>query len=390
MTGFFSSSEIQRDRPIGFVSRCGACGLHKRCESPKMEPYGEGRKRVLVVGEAPGQHEDEEGRPFIGKAGRLLRRSLGEIGADLDRDAWTTNALVCRPPKNATPDEKQIEWCYPNLLRSLKRFEPRVVITLGRAALVSVLHGYWRNVEALERWVGWKIPLQEHWLCPTYHPSFLLRMKNGLMDRNFVNDLRHAFDIEEDPPQQPDWKKKIEILYDEDQVYEALRAIDRESEWAAVDYETNCLKPDYPNSQIVSCAVSNGRRTISYPWRGRAIEATGHFLKSERTQKIASNLKMEERWTLAKFGYGVSRWGWDTMIAAHCLDNRPGICGLKFQSFIKLGVPSYNEHIEPYLIGRGWYNQIRQIEIGQLLLYGGMDAILEYRLAMLQRREMGL
>jgi hypothetical protein len=215
-------------------------------------------------------------------------------------------------------------------------------------------------------------------------------MKNELMGRNFVSDLRRAFEIDEDPPRQPDRKGQIEILYDEDRICSALRTFDRESDWIAIDYETNCLKPDYPKSQIISCAVSDGKRTISYLWRGKAIEFTGHLLRSKHTCKIASNLKFEERWTLAKFGHGVSRWGWDTMIAAHCLDNRPSITSIKFQSFVKLGVPSYNEHIAPFLIGQGWYNRIDQIDVDQLLLYGGIDAILEYKVAMLQRKEMGL
>jgi len=67
MKGFYPSSVVQRDQPSSLLPKCGSCGLFKTCESPKMEPYGQGRSRVLVVGEAPGQTEDEEGRPFIGR-----------------------------------------------------------------------------------------------------------------------------------------------------------------------------------------------------------------------------------------------------------------------------------------------------------------------------------
>jgi len=389
MKGFFQPSDVEKDKPIGLAPKCGACGLYKNCETPKMEPYGKGRRGVLVVGDAPGLQEDEQGQPFVGKAGQMLRRSLAGIGYDLGQDAWAANALACHPTGNPTPETKQIEWCRPKLLGTLAKLRPRVVITLGRAPLVSILKRYWKDVDTLERWVGWKIPFEQHWLCPTYHPSYLLRMHNELMDRQFVNHLRQAFDIEEAAPMQPAWGEHIEILYDEEEICEALLEMHRESDWVAVDYETNCLKPQYPKAQIFSCAVSNGERTISYPWKGDAIMATGELLRRRKTRKIASNLKMEEKWTRKEFGFGVANWGWDTMIAAHCLDNRPHICSIKFQALVKLGVASYNSHVDPYLSGRGWYNRIHHVDIRQLLLYGGMDAILEYKVAMMQREEMG-
>lgn len=391
MIGFFKSSTIQKKKLVGLVPRCGACGLLKGCRSPKMAVYGEGRKDVLVVGEAPGEKEDLQGRPFIGKAGEYLRQALDEVDVDLDQDAWTTNAVICRPPKNRTPDGKQIASCRPNLVETIAHYHPRVVILLGRSAMAGVLELYWKSdLGSVERWAGWQIPLEAHWVCPTFHPSFLLRTKNQLMDRLFESHLRAAFALDRSPPKLPDFKQLIKISYDEDEVYQALWEINREGGWAAVDYETTCIKPEWPKGQIISCAVSNGRQTISYPWIGRAITATHSLLKSNRTQKIASNLKFEERWTLKTFGHGVRCWGWDTMLAAHCLDNRTGICSLKFQSFVKMGVPSYNEKVEAYLQNYdGPYNRITEIEPNELLFYGGMDALLEYKLAMKQRREMG-
>jgi hypothetical protein len=79
------------------------------------------------------------------------------------------------------------------------------------------------------------------------------------------------------------------------------------------------------------------------------------------------------------------------MLAAHCLDNRPGICSLKFQAFINLGVPSYNERIAPYLeASHGPYNRIHEILLDDLLHYNGIDSLLEVKLAQYQRRKMGL
>lgn len=386
MSGFFSADVVSQEKPVGLVPKCGACGFYKSNVSPKMPVYGDGAKRVLIVGEYPTAEDDEEGKPFRGSDGETLRKALRAIGVNFRADCWSTNALICHPTEK--PDSKIAGYCRPNILNTIDELKPRVVITLGRLPLVSALKDYWKDVSDLDRWVGWQIPLEKYWLCPTHHPGFLRHKKNELMNKEFVSAIHRAFEIDTDPEPQPEYGSLVEILYEEDEIYEALKEMNQ-SEWVAFDYETNCLKPEYPKAKIYSCAVSDGKRTITYPWKGRAIEVTGKFLRSKKTRKIASNLKMEEKWTRMEFGHGVTNWGWDTMIAAHCLDNRPAICSIKFQALVKLGCPSYNDHISPFLRGRGWYNRINHLPVKDLLHYGGMDAILEYRVAMIQRKEMG-
>lgn len=354
-----------------------------------MPVFGRGAKGVMIIGEAPSKDDDEAGKPFRGESGEYLRSTLAKIGVDLERDAWSTNALICHPSDSKEMDAKRVSYCRPNVLNAIKDHQPKVIITLGRMPLQSVLEGQWRDIGVMDRWTGWKIPLCSFWLCPTFHPSFLRRMRNSLMEEQFSDHLQAAFDIDDEPPVRIDYEKEVEVLYDEDAVWEAAKEIDRNSDWIAVDYETNCLKPDYLKAQIFSCAISSDQRTISYLWRGRSIKATQHLLRSKRTRKIASNLKFEERWTRKVFGHGVRNWGWDTMLATHCLDNRQGICSLKFQAMVRLGVPVYNEHIAPYLSSTGHYNRIKEVDTRQLLLYGGADALFERKLAALQREDFG-
>lgn len=387
MTGFFAATTVAKSSPPSTVARCGACGLYKTCQSPKMTPYGRGRKSVMIVGEAPGETEDEMGRPFVGKAGKYLRDVARGLGVNLDEDTVITNSVICRPPRNATPEAKQIESCHPFLVNALEQHNPQVVITLGRSALSSLLLGVWDDIDALERWVGWKIPMGRFWLCPTYHPSYLLRMRNPAMDRSFAVHLESAFEIQSPPRLLEGLQEKVTICYDDKRAADMLNRIVERAKAVAVDYETNCLKPEYPDARIYSCAVSDGMETISYPWQGEAIEATQRLLASPQP-KIASNLKFEERWTRHTFGHGVRNWDWDTMLAAHCLDNRQGICSIKFQSFILAGVPAYNRTVEPFLVSKGssLYNRIGEIAWKDLLLYGGLDAYLERYVARLQRQ----
>jgi len=389
MRGFFHTPPSSQ-AALPAVPRCGACGLYRHCHSPKMPPYGEGKRSVLVVGEAPGETEDERGRPFVGTSGQLLRTQLQEIGVDLDEDAWVTNSVICRPVRNATPTPDQILCCYPNLNATLKKLRPKVVITLGRSALHSVLLPYWQDVGALERWIGWQIPLPDFWLCPTYHPAYLLRTNQPTLDRAVLDHLRSAFALVDQPRPQVD-TRSIVCTFDEAKVEQTIKAIVEEEGWVAVDYETNCLKPETPEGRIFSCALSNGKHTISFLWTPRTQAATAAVLFSKHCRKIAANLKMEERWTRHVFGRGVVRWGWDTMLAAHVLDNRQGICSLKFQALVRLGIPAYNQQVEAFLTGNGRsrLNRITEIEPRTLLRYGGMDALLEWHLAKLQRKEMG-
>lgn len=390
MSGFFKPSEIAGAKPVGTVPLCGACGLFRDCRSPKMRPYGEGGLKVLVVGTAPDPTDDDDDRPFTGPSGELLRSTLADAGFYLDEDAVATNAIICHA--GSPPTTRQVDYCRPNLTVTLEEQRPNVVVTLGRAALESVLPLFWKaGVGVFDRWTGWQIPTDRFWLCPTFHPADLLRMRNSNLDRMFRDHLKAAFELGSVSLPQPVSTSGIRVLYDDRLVADELEYLTSKGGWVAVDYETNCLKPEYPKSEIVSCAVSDGETTLSFPWTRGSSDAVRKLLFAKSVRKIASNLKFEERWTRFEFGCGVVNWGWDVMLCAHCLDNRAGITGLKFQSFVKLGAPSYNDAVQPYLESNGGhYNRIRECDPDTLLRYGGTDALLEFWLAMQQRKEMGL
>jgi uracil-DNA glycosylase family 4 len=181
--GFFSDDDIKITRgdetiinkKSQKVANCDTCGLQHSCKSPKMEYSGKGEKKILIIGEAPGQTEDEKGTQFIVASGKLLRSILNEIDLDLDRDFWKTNAICCRPLKNDTPKPMQILACRKQLLKTIHDLQPKVIIPLGKVAM-DKMNG--RNSgSSMTDWQGAAIPDQEYeaWICPTWHPSFLLR-----------------------------------------------------------------------------------------------------------------------------------------------------------------------------------------------------------------------
>jgi len=379
--------------------RCDACKLHKGCKHPKMPPHGEGKRGVLIVAEAPGRQEDEQGIQLIGKAGQRLRETMNDLGWSLDVDCWKTNAVICRPPDNKM-DVKFVDYCRPNLDRAIRDLNPRVIVLLGRHATESVVMGDWGDsaFTSLDRWVGWTIPSQSlnAWICPTWHPSYLLRRNSPALDLWFQRHLKQALDLSGRPwpDGTPKWENSIDTCMDPGVVSVALDRLVANKRAIAFDYETDRLKPDRDDARIVCCAVSDGEYTIAYPWVGDCVDATSRLLRSP-VKKIAANLKFETRWSHRVLGHGVRNWYWDCMLASHVLDQRKSITSVKFQSYVRFGQPTYNNEVKPYLEAAGGANsQNRAMQYYHehpeaMLTYCGMDALLEHKISMDQIAEMG-
>lgn len=397
--GFFHESRLITGPQIGALPQCGKCGLFKKCESPKMEYRGKGRAKILIVGEAPGRTEDERGRPFVGTSGQLLRDTFHKFGIDVSQDCWVTNAIICRPAKNKPPTPKEIKFCLPNLKRTIEETKPNVIIPLGSAAVRAVLTGIWHErIDEIGRWVGWNIPCRKTnaWICPTWHPKFIIReneKRNPVADLWWKRHLKAAIKLSGGcpwPEGPPDYEKQIQRIYDPAEAARIIRTtMLLGPRPASFDYETNMLKPDGKDARIVSCSICwEGVKTIAFPWQGEAIEATYEFLESD-APKIGGNIKFEERWTLAMLGIRVRNWLRDVMQNAHILDNRKGITSVKFQSFVRLGIGDYTKHIKPFLEAKTSTtpNRIHEIDLKDLLLYNGLDSLLEYKIDELQEIE---
>lgn len=415
MRGFFPESIWRRQRePLQMVPQCGKCGLDKTCISPKMPVSGAGRRKILIVGEGPGANEDERGLQFVGNAGNELIRILHKVGINLRKDCWITNALICRPWEydkdgiviNRKPSKDEIGFCRPNLANTIRSLKPDIIIPLGESAVRSIMPLAWKDgeVDDVGTWVGWQIPSIKlnAWICPTYHPSFLLHEKGPVAELLFTKHLRKIETLKGKPYPDgpPDYKKMVTCIYEADKaaiaieemvhdsLYDGLRRRE-EAKPIAFDYETTCLKPEWNVAKILCCSMSNGVRTIAYPMVGTAIEATKRFIRSD-IPKIAANLPFEDRWSRKKLGVCVNNWLWDTLLGAHWLDCRSGIVSVKFQSFVLLGADDYSYIIDPDKGSKGGSkeNNMSKVEISDLLLYGGLDALFEYLIAMKQMEKL--
>jgi uracil-DNA glycosylase len=124
---------------------------------------------VVFVGEGPGYHEDRQGEPFVGAAGQLLTRMLGEIGLRRE-DVYICNVVKCRPPGNRDPMPDEIESCRPYLQGQLEAIRPRVVVTLGNFATRVILD---RQV-SISRVRGQRFTVDGRTVIPTFHPAAIL------------------------------------------------------------------------------------------------------------------------------------------------------------------------------------------------------------------------
>jgi uracil-DNA glycosylase family 4 len=159
------------------ASACTRCGLAST-RTTVVFGVGDPHADVMFVGEAPGFHEDQQGEPFVGVAGKLLDRLLGEIGLSRD-EVYIANVLKCRPPGNRDPLSEEIEACKDYLRRQLELIDPRVVVTLGNFSTKLLLK---RDV-GITRLRGQIYPWWHRHLVPTLHPAAALRGGDRLLDQ---------------------------------------------------------------------------------------------------------------------------------------------------------------------------------------------------------------
>lgn len=162
------------------VAQCTACRL---CRGRRQTVFGVGHERAhwMIVGEAPGEQEDLQGEPFVGKSGQLLDNMLRALGlgrtaaqpgaADAARQVYIANTLKCRPPGNRNPEPEELAQCEPFLIRQIALVQPRVILAMGRFAVQSLL----RSSEPIGRLRGHVHRYQGVPLVVTYHPAYLLR-----------------------------------------------------------------------------------------------------------------------------------------------------------------------------------------------------------------------
>jgi len=159
------------DEARELASRCRRCGL---CETRTTVVFCDGNPeaKLMIIGEGPGQTEDEMGLPFVGRAGQLLDRILASVNIDRQKDTYICNVVKCRPPGNRVPTREEAAACRPYLDAQIDLVRPRLVLLAGATAVQSVLQVKDPISRIRGRWFPFRNDAK---VMPIFHPSYLLR-----------------------------------------------------------------------------------------------------------------------------------------------------------------------------------------------------------------------
>jgi DNA polymerase len=168
------------------------CTLCRLCETRTNTVFGEGDPgaRLMFIGEGPGENEDLQGRPFVGKAGDLLEKQITAMGLTRAQ-VFIANVVKCRPPGNRTPLPDEVATCTPYLVRQIEIIRPEVIVTLGLPATRYMLGDEKIAMgKARMGWHSWRgVPVR-----PTYHPAYLLRNYTAETRKLVWSDLQEVME----------------------------------------------------------------------------------------------------------------------------------------------------------------------------------------------------
>lgn len=193
-----AAEELQKIREE--VKTCTDCALHK---TRKLAVPGEGpaELQVMCIGEGPGYHENEQGKPFVGQAGRFLDELLAQAGLNRD-EVFITNVVKCRPPNNRDPLPEELAACRKYLDRQIALLDPKVIVTLGRHSMARFVEG-----QRISQIHGREHKIEGRNVVTMYHPAAALHqpaLKDDLL-RDFAHLKRFL-----DPERPPRVETKIE------------------------------------------------------------------------------------------------------------------------------------------------------------------------------------
>lgn len=166
------------------IIECKKCKL---CENRRKIVFGQGNKnaQIMFIGEGPGADEDNQGLPFVGKAGQLMNKAFEGLGINRE-EVYIANIVKCRPPSNRVPEEEESLACLDYLRNQVVLIKPKIIVLLGSTALKNILGKEFGITNARGTWIEKKGILY----MPTWHPAALLRDENKKIE--FWNDLKQV------------------------------------------------------------------------------------------------------------------------------------------------------------------------------------------------------
>lgn len=372
---------------------CSLCGLSYKVSSPKLRTPLK-KADILIIVEAPTSSEDSSGEPFSGSSHSYLKSLLRSMSCTIE----ITYAVQCACSKI---QDKHIEGCSIFLKDTISRVNPKVIIPAGSFAIKALLKDHIKGRLSKLKYVhcvGENIPFFEdgYWVCPVLPIPLIKQRKKK--DRNYEVQLKSILKKAESLINKPvinyneKWGVQVTQLKTPEEISKELKYF--EDKIFAFDYETTGIKPHRKGHEIISMALSDGKKTIAFPVIPEVKSNIKKLLEGE-SKKIAHKMDFEDIWSYFHINANTKNWYWDTILGAHCLHNKKAT-GLKFLVFTKYGIV-YDESVANYLksdseeenmYGKNALNNIRKAPLNDLLHYNGLDAFYTYKIYQQQKKEL--
>lgn len=368
-------------------SNCSACRLN--CGS-RLQLAGHGYKKILIVFDAQDAIQQTTKTYFCGSRYTYVRDLLYKYGITTD-DIWMTSTIQCY---SEYKEEKHAIHCKPNLIKTIKRLKPVLVIGFGEFTAKMLLSYIIEDGIFLDRVHGWVHPNRELGcnMMFTYTPHPGSAKYKTIEEFIIERDVHMAIKSLAKPPDTYTLENKCVRLLEPKEAAMWLRdrINDKTERFSALDYETNCLKPYNPAAKLYSCAVCEDfDNSYAFKMDDTTYPLMREYWATKHIRKIAHNSAFERMWTMVKLKVMPRRLIADTMLLAHVLDNRDvKWLSIKFIGPMLTGCSVWNGHIESYLepskqdkklYGEYALNRVASIPIRQLLTYNAIDSLVEFR-----------
>lgn len=300
---------------------CTLCGLHKTANFVCLLGKGPIPSKVMIVGEAPGQREDEGGEPFVNKAGKVLDAILKDN--DINRDeVYITNAVHCRPPDNRTPKKKEIEACNHWLGKEIEAVKPEFIITLGNVSLQAIT-----GLKGIKSLRGKPIKLNNYTVLPTYHPAATLH--NPGTEAPLRADFRSFKHIIDRGSLRKETRLNVKMVLNKKMFDKAIRDI-KQSKVISGDTETSGLDPWAPGAWITSIGIGTEKVQWCFPMNHpegplyQKLKLQKRWLKkilraTEGKELVGQNWKFDHLFLRVLFGL-IRYAEFDTLLAHYNTD----------------------------------------------------------------------
>ena len=370
---------------------CAACGLDKKTNIPV---YGKGKRGLLILFDSQLPVHNTMNSFATGYEYSFIRDTLYQYGIIVEDDCYVASAIRCFTKR---PVIKNMECCKGALDFLIDSLKPKVILTVGSLSARYILKDTIPGAVNLERVHGFTHNFRKHkcysvstWL--PFKESYKTVVSNKIIERDIMQAV-----IALTMPYR-EWKGEADCITllntKEAKNWLKTQVSSNKTQWHAIDYETTGLRPYNKGHKILSCAISDGvDSSYAFMMEDELIPYMKQYLEAEHIKKIAHNMQFELMWSDDKIGTWGNSMNVCSMLLTHTIDNRDtGVTGVGFIAPMLLGCKPWDKDVAQYIgadkrdeakYGNNALNNMHRVPPRKLLMYNGIDSLVEMRIAVL-------